>query len=747
MRTQPAQADLTRWSLAGAALLGLLWWAPPVAAPVLLGLAVAALARAAGRALLPLLPPRAGRALLPACIALGLASAAAWYLTPIAPALAVLALALLALASSQGRAAHTDRLTGLLAAAAFAERAEDELSRGLRFGRPATLAVIALDGLDALRDAHGRRAADGALVRAAEALRAHSRGYDLLARLRDGRFAILLPETTRDEAETVTGRMRAAIAALVVTPPGCDMPTPLAATVGLATHPWDGDTVQVLLDKAQERAIGACPPSPTIPAGPQPAVTGVAATPPRARDGQQLSRAVMAYIGLVSLSAIGLFVATFRPIPRDSWALLLTLAVVGITARQMRINLYGRGSVSHHFVALMAAAILLNPTASILLGMIVGVVIWPMRGKFHTYLFDAASNGLITGLLALGYPLLIAPLPDGGSTALALLVHGVALGSIGYILNAGTLVGVMAVSEGRNPLALWRERLAWFLPYTLVFGVLAMFMAWGGEAFGPLGLIFFAVPAAMMRLATKQYVDHTRENVTALQEAHARLTETNAKLSETVRALEDSYAATLSAFSGMLDARDSETEGHSQRVVAYAVAIGRAMALGADEVAALEVGALLHDVGKVGVSDAILRKNGPLTAEEWAEMRRHPEIGHELTSRIPFLDKASPLVRHHHERWDGQGYPDRLRGEDIPLGARIFAVVDSFDAMVSDRPYRKGLPFEVALAELQRGAGTQFDPQVVAAFLALVESPEWAGVSPVASGAVAAPARQLLRTA
>ena len=229
----------------------------------------------------------------------------------------------------------------------------------------------------------------------------------------------------------------------------------------------------------------------------------------------------------------------------------------------------------------------------------------------------------------------------------------------------------------------------------------------------------------MIRLATKQYIDHTKESVAALQEAHTKLSQTHQTLLETVRELENSYAATLSAFSGMLDARDSETEGHSQRVVAYAVAVGQVLKISPNELAALEVGALLHDVGKVGVSDAILLKKGSLTDEEWVEMRRHPEIGHQLTAHIPFLHRASPLVRHHHERWDGRGYPDGLRGEDIPLGARIFTVVDSFDAMISDRPYRKGMPLEVALTEIRRGAGTQFDPQVVEAFIEIANSSGW----------------------
>ena len=133
-------------------------------------------------------------------------------------------------------------------------------------------------------------------------------------------------------------------------------------------------------------------------------------------------------------------------------------------------------------------------------------------------------------------------------------------------------------------------------------------------------------------------------------------------------------------------------------------------------------GVLLHDIGKIGIPDAILLKPGPLTPDEWTVMRRHPEIGKRLIERIPFLRGAVPIVYSHHEKWDGSGYPRALKGEDIPLGARIFAVVDAFDAMTFDRPYSKAVPFEAAKAEIRRCAGTHFDPAVVSAFLQVPEA-------------------------
>ncbi len=190
------------------------------------------------------------------------------------------------------------------------------------------------------------------------------------------------------------------------------------------------------------------------------------------------------------------------------------------------------------------------------------------------------------------------------------------------------------------------------------------------------------------------------------------------------RDLGDSYDRTLDALAAALDARDRETEGHSRRVVAYTLALARQLRLPEAEWTALQHGALLHDIGKIGVPDAILLKPGPLTEAEWVVMRRHPGLGARILSGIPFLDAASRIVRTHQERWDGGGYPDGLRGEDITLGARIFAVADAFDAITSDRPYRPARFYAEARAEIEAGSGTQFDPRVVAAFLQIPEG-DW----------------------
>jgi putative nucleotidyltransferase with HDIG domain len=174
--------------------------------------------------------------------------------------------------------------------------------------------------------------------------------------------------------------------------------------------------------------------------------------------------------------------------------------------------------------------------------------------------------------------------------------------------------------------------------------------------------------------------------------------------------------------------RDVETEAHSRRVAAWTVMLVQRLGVPREQWQAVELGGLLHDIGKIGVPDSILKKPGKLTDEEWVEMRRHPELGCTILSGIPSLASAVDIVRSHHERWDGAGYPDGLAGDAIPLNARIFALSDAYDALTADRPYRKGRSHAIAVEVLRPEAARQFDPQVVETFLNVAEA-EWLQVA------------------
>ena len=193
------------------------------------------------------------------------------------------------------------------------------------------------------------------------------------------------------------------------------------------------------------------------------------------------------------------------------------------------------------------------------------------------------------------------------------------------------------------------------------------------------------------------------------------------QLQAAMQRIEMTYDETLEALAAALDLRDNDTAGHSRRVTLYSLEMAKRLNFSAEDLKQLERGAYLHDIGKIGIPDSILLKPGKLTPEETAIMQKHVNIGYELANRVAFLSEAAQIVLTHQECFNGGGYPQGLKGEEIPLGARIFAVADTMDAMMSDRPYRRGRPYSVAREEIERESGRQFDPQVVAVFLSIPE--------------------------
>jgi putative nucleotidyltransferase with HDIG domain len=235
---------------------------------------------------------------------------------------------------------------------------------------------------------------------------------------------------------------------------------------------------------------------------------------------------------------------------------------------------------------------------------------------------------------------------------------------------------------------------------------------------------FLVKPVSVAEL--RDSVSRTYRQLLAQREArayHGRLETTvqqrTRDLENALREVETNYDATLEALVAALDAREHETFSHSFRVRAYTSYLAREIGYPPAYLSQLEHGALLHDIGKIAIRDSILLKPGRLTPEEWLEMKKHPIVGESILSHVAFLAPAAGIVRHHHEAFDGSGYPDGLAGENIPLGARVFAFADTMDAMTSDRPYRKGVGFEAIRQEILRCRGTQFDPHIADSFLAI----------------------------
>jgi putative nucleotidyltransferase with HDIG domain len=194
------------------------------------------------------------------------------------------------------------------------------------------------------------------------------------------------------------------------------------------------------------------------------------------------------------------------------------------------------------------------------------------------------------------------------------------------------------------------------------------------------------------------------------------------RLKKALRQNQELFLETIQTLAAAIDAKDPYTHGHSERVSSYAMAIARHLDLTQEEVFRVRIAAILHDVGKLGIRDGILNKPGGLSEEEFAIMRQHPAIGAQIMSPISTLKDIIPGIRNHHETWDGTGYPDHLKGENIPMVARIIGVADTFDAMTTSRPYQKAMTLDFVLSKIRSMSGTRFDPEVIDAFLAAVES-------------------------
>ena len=429
-----------------------------------------------------------------------------------------------------------------------------------------------------------------------------------------------------------------------------------------------------------------------------------------------LPRPALAYVLLVFTLGVAA-VAWFAP--QIDTARIPGFIVVGafaIAFGRTRIAIYGETTVSIAMVGDFAVAFLFGPAGAVIVSPLSALVTDIGGGAWYKRMFNIGANVLVNAAMAsLAWWLM------GSHLLVSGWVVPVALTAIAvyYLMNISLVTVAVSLASRMTLRAVWREKFEWLIPHYVVFGLLGLALAVAYDAVGIAGLLAFVAPPVMMRFSLKQYIDKTAENVEELRRANRDLQKANKDVLHMANELRETYDGTLEALVSALDARDRETKGHSLRVAKYMMEIAFHMGIdpGTDEWVDMQRGALLHDVGKIGVSDTILHKPGPLTDEEWVDMRKHPKIGHDMLKDISFLSGAAEIVMAHHERFDGKGYPNGLAADEIPLGARIFVLADTFDAMTSDRPYRRALSSDVARQEIITCSGTQFDPHCVQAFL------------------------------
>ncbi|MBA4180663.1 MAG: hypothetical protein C0506_08765 [Anaerolinea sp.] len=321
-----------------------------------------------------------------------------------------------------------------------------------------------------------------------------------------------------------------------------------------------------------------------------------------------------------------------------------------------------------------------------------------------------------------------------GDPARALLWGAVGAGIL-FTIDAWAVSGIISLTSGRSLRASYRENFGWLLPHYVVLGLVVGGLAIVYDQLGVAAILVLALPLLLSRYSIEQVVERTRDNVLRLERSNDQLHHAYVEIRDMSDELRDAYTGTLESLVTALDVRDQETRGHSVRVASHSLDLAKMLGMNTEEeLITIYRGALMHDVGKIGVPDAILLKPAKLTDEEWEFMRRHSALGYRILAQVPYLRPAAKIVLAHHERWDGDGYPRRLKGENIPPGARIFAIADTYDAIISDRPYRQGRSPDEARDEILRCAGSQFDPMVVEAFEAAF--PMWREEEP---GAVTHP--------
>ncbi len=376
----------------------------------------------------------------------------------------------------------------------------------------------------------------------------------------------------------------------------------------------------------------------------------------------------------------------------------------------MSVDIYVRDtSVSTSAAPILAGTLLFGPVGALVLSLTFALVTTVKHGSQISRMLFNASNQLIAGLTYTTLLILLGDSFRDFSPLIQVLVTLFAAGIV-YFLTTYLIAVAMHLNHGAPVSQVWSEQFSWLGPYYLTMGLIAYALIFSYTTASVLGLIFLLVPLFLVRLSQKQFIDRTREVVQQLREKNLIL-ESNSK---EITRLNESL---LDALAEVIDLRDPFVLGHSKHVTRYAVMIAQKLGLPEERVELIRKASLLHDIGKLGIPDRILLKPSKLSLEEYEVMKAHTTLGSGLLETSYGLSNLIPIVRHHHEWFDGSGYPDGLKGKNIPLEARIVSLADAVEAMASDRPYRKVSEPDEILLEIQRAAGTQFDPDIVKVFI------------------------------
>lgn len=392
-------------------------------------------------------------------------------------------------------------------------------------------------------------------------------------------------------------------------------------------------------------------------------------------------------------------------------AILVGLAVV---TQRMPVFLFRSSAISVSFASVIASYVLYGSGIGVFVSLCQAAVnaVTPKRKPAVKAAFNAGS--LSTSAFVAGELFrVLGPQPgDLVATLLAVAVSALAY----FLVNTALTAGVIAISERQRFVSVWMTNYAWMPLNFLATAAQGAALALASQALGVFGVVVFTLPLGVAWYSFRLYMSKSSE----VRQRNAELQSVNDMLRRTNDRLEESHLSVIGALIGALEAKENARAQAAAATMANAVAVAERLGLSDDEIAAVKLGALFHDIGTIGVPESVLRKPGALDEREWNEVKAHATIGANLLANVPMLERVRPIVLSHHERYDGTGYPQGLREDQIPLAAQIIAVADAFQAMTAERPYRRAMSSKDAQKELRANAGTQFNPVVVEAFIALV---------------------------